>query len=224
MSPAPRAALLFDLDGTMLHTDPIHFAIYRELMAARGIAIDQAFYDRHVLGRLNSDVFREFLPDEADPHGLSDIKEAEFRRRLPRPFPATRGLGRLLDRAENAGLGLAVVTNANPLNAEAMLAAIGLRDRFAVVISGETCARGKPFPDPYLSAMDRLGVAPADCIAFEDSPSGIRSASDAGAFVIGLRSTLDDAGLRAAGARLTLADFTDPALEDALTRLEGVSS
>lgn len=224
MSPSPRAALLFDLDGTMLHTDPIHFAIYRDLMAARGIAIDQAFYDRHVLGRLNSDVFREFLPDETDPHGLSDMKEAEFRRRLPRPFPPTPGLVALLNRAQRAGLGLAVVTNANPLNAEAMLAAIGLRDRFAVVISGETCARGKPFPDPYLAAMARLGLAPEACIAFEDSPSGIRSAVSAGAFVIGLRSTLDDAGLRAAGARLTLADFTDPALEDALTRLEGVPS
>ncbi|MCB1387985.1 MAG: HAD family phosphatase [Rhodobacteraceae bacterium] len=218
----PRTALLFDLDGTMLHTDPIHFAIFVELMAARGVAIDADFYARHVHGRINSEVFIEFLPDETDPQGLSDAKEAEFRRRLPRPYPAMPGLHALLERAQRQGHALAVVTNANPLNAEAMLAAIGERARFPVVVSGETCTRGKPHPEPYLRAMEALAVAPERCIAFEDSPSGIRSARDAGAFVIGIRSSLEHAALIAAGAHASLQDFTDPALEEALARLEGV--
>ncbi|MCA2011365.1 HAD family phosphatase [Cereibacter sphaeroides] len=217
----PRTALLFDLDGTMLHTDPIHYQIYVELMAARGIQIDEAFYNAHVHGRINSDVFREFLPEETDPQGLSDAKEAEFRRRLPRPYPAMPGLTALLDRAEAAGHAMAVVTNANPLNAEAMLQAIGERSRFDIVISGEKCARGKPHPDPYLTAMDRLGIAPELCIAFEDSPAGIRSARDAGARVIGIRSSLSHDALIAAGAHASIQDFTDPALEQHLERPEG---
>lgn len=224
MEPMTRAALLFDLDGTMLDTDPIHFTIYRELMAVRGIGIDQAFYAAHVHGRLNTDVFAEFLPGEADPQALSDAKEAEFRRRLPRPYPAMPGLRGLLDRAEAAGHALAVVTNANPLNADAMLSAIGLRERFRVVISGEECPRGKPFADPYQAAMRALGVAPSDCIAFEDSPSGIASARAAGAFVIGLRSALTSAELAEAGAHASIQDFTDPALGEHLARLEGVPS
>lgn len=218
----PRTALLFDLDGTMLHTDPIHYQIYVELMAARGITIDEAFYAAHVHGRINSEVFREFLPEEKDPHGLSDAKEEEFRRRLPRPYPSMPGLTALLNRAEETGHLLAVVTNANPLNAEAMLQAIGERARFEVVVSGEKCARGKPHPDPYLTAMARLGVAPEGCIAFEDSPAGIRSARDAGARVIGIRSSLDHDGLVKAGAHASIQDFTDPALGEHLARLEGV--
>lgn len=220
----PRTALLFDLDGTMLNTDPIHLAIYRKLMAVRGITVDEAFYAAHVHGRLNTDVFAEFLPDESDPQGLSDAKEAEFRRRLPRPYPAMPGLRAVLDRARRAGHGLAVVTNANPLNAAAMLDAIGERARFEVVVSGEECKRGKPAPDPYLAAMQALGVAPADCIAFEDSPSGIRSARDAGAFVIGLCSALSPSALARAGAQASIQDFTDPALGEYLARLEGVPS
>ncbi|WP_127104443.1 HAD family hydrolase [Pararhodobacter zhoushanensis] len=218
-----RAALLFDLDGTMLHTDPIHIAVFADLMAQRGLAVDEAFYMAHVHGRLNVDIFAEFLPSEADPQALSDAKEAEFRRRLPRPFPAMPGLGAVLDHAERAGHGLAVVTNANRLNAEAMLAAIGQRARFEVLVIGEECARGKPHPDPYAQAMTLLGVAPADCLAFEDSPSGIRAARAAGAQVIGLRSTLSDAALRAAGAHHTISDFTDPTLAPLLASLEGVT-
>ncbi len=217
-----RAALLFDLDGTLLHTDPIHLAVFAELMAPRGVTVDQAFYTAHVQGRLNTDIFAEFLPGEADPQALSDAKEAEFRRRLPPHFPATPGLSALLDAAQAAGHGLAVVTNANRLNAEAMLAAIGERARFEVLVIGEECARGKPHPDPYAAAMQALGVAPGRCIAFEDSPAGIRSARAAGAFVVGLRSGQSDAELRAAGAGHTIADFTDPTLGPVLASLEGV--
>lgn len=216
-----RAALLFDLDGTLLHSDPIHIQVFAELLAGRGVRVDEAFYNRHVLGRMNTAVFAEFLPDEPDPHGLSDHKEALFRARLPRPFPAMPGIGALLDRAEAEGIALAVVTNANPLNAEAMLAAIGLRSRFAHVVSGETCARGKPHPDPYLEGLRRTGASAARALAFEDSPAGIRAAVAAGIRVIGLRSSLPDAALRAAGAMATIQDFTDPALGPILTELQG---
>jgi HAD superfamily hydrolase (TIGR01509 family) len=151
-------ALLLDLDGTMLDTDRLHFAVFAELMAPFGIAVDEAHYRAHIHGRRNVDYFAEVLPDHPDPEGLSDEKEAAFRRILPRPYPAMPGVGAMLDRARAQGWGLAVVTNAPPENAEAMLAAIGLRDRFEVVIHGETCPQGKPHPAPYLAALDRLGA------------------------------------------------------------------
>ncbi|SLN14225.1 HAD family hydrolase [Roseisalinus antarcticus] len=218
MSPA----LLFDLDGTMLETDAIHRAVFTDMLAPRGIAVDEAFYMEHIHGRLNADFFAEWLPDEADPEALSEAKEAEFRRRLPHPFPAMAGLHDLLDRATAAGLPIAVVTNAMRPNAEAMLRAIDARDHFEVIVIGEECPRAKPHPDPYLQAIEALGVAPEQTIAFEDSPSGIRAARAAGAFAIGIRSSLSDAALRAAGAHRTLSDFTDPALADILRRFKGV--
>ena len=135
-------------------------------------------------------------------------------------LPGISGL-ELVRRARAQGWHLALVTNAMRKNAEAMLAAIGLSDAFACIVIGEECARGKPDPDPYLEAMRQLGVTPDESIAFEDSPSGIRAAVAAGIHTLGIRSTLDDAALRAAGAAATLADFTDPALATHLARLEG---
>ena len=214
-------ALLFDLDGTMLDTDHIHRAVFVDMMKPFGIAVDEAFYMAHVHGRLNADFFAEWLPDE-DAQALSDAKEAEFRNRLPRPYPAMPGVLDLVARGQEAGWPMAVVTNAMRLNAEAMLGSIGARDAFEVIVIGEECPRGKPDPYPYAHAMDLLGVAPESAIAFEDSPSGIRAAAAAGVRTIGVRSGLDDAALRDHGAHATIADFQDPALETELRRFKGV--
>ncbi|MFZ5961755.1 HAD family hydrolase [Thalassococcus sp. BH17M4-6] len=204
-------ALLFDLDGTLLHSDPLHAEVFVDLFAERGRDIDEAFYLREIHGRQNVDIFSEHFPDE-DPHALSDAKEAAFRARLGDQARPTPGLLPLLDRADDMGWPVAVVTNAPRRNARAMLAAIGLADRFATVIIGDECARGKPDPAPYLAAMQALKVTAHQSIAFEDSPSGVKAAKAAGARTIGLRSSLDDAALRAAGADASIADFTDPAL------------
>jgi beta-phosphoglucomutase len=130
------------------------------------------------------------------------------------------GLVDLLDRADAMGWLRAVVTNAPRDNAEAMLAAIGLRQRFETVIIGDECARGKPDPAPYLAGMQALGVGPDRCIAFEDSPSGITAAAASGALTVGVRSSLDDTALRRAGADASIADFADPILPGLLARLD----
>jgi len=214
-------ALLFDLDGTMLVSDPIHEQVFREIWTERGLPTPPGFYVEQIHGRQNQDIFREFLPDEPDIQGLHERKEAMFRDRLPRPYPGMPGVVALVRRAEAEGWPRAIVTNAMRKNADAMLEAIGLRDAFETIVIGEECQRGKPAPDPYMEAMRQLGVAPEDSIAFEDSVSGATAAAASGAFTFGLRSALDDATLRAAGASETLADFTDPALFGHLARLEG---
>jgi len=220
-----RPALLFDLDGTLLDSDPLHAAVFVELMAEHGVAFSQADYAKRVHGRLNADVFAELLPG-ANAQALSQEKEARFRARLaagtpPGPTPGAPGL---IARARARGWGLAVVTNAMRPNADAMLAALGLADAFDTLVIGEECARAKPHPDPYAIAMARLSADPARSLAFEASPAGIASARAAGAVVAGLRSSLDDAALRAAGAHLSIADFTDPALAPHLARLQGAAA
>ncbi|KUF11589.1 HAD family hydrolase [Pseudoponticoccus marisrubri] len=212
-------ALLFDLDGTLLQSDPLHFAVFRDMMAERGRAIDLAFYETHIHGRHNLDSFPELFPGE-DAQALSELKERLFRERLEGGHPPMPGAPALLDRAEDAGWAVAVVTNAPRVNAEHMLAAIGLRARFDTLVIGDECARGKPDPAPYLAAMAALEVGPERCIAFEDSGSGLRAARAAGAYTVGLRSTGDDAGLRAEGAQVTIADFNDPALTEILRRFD----
>jgi HAD superfamily hydrolase (TIGR01509 family) len=217
-------ALLLDLDGTMLDTDRLHFAVFARIMEPFGIAMDEAYYRAHIHGRRNVDYFAEVIPDHPDPQGLSDAKEAAFRDILPRPYPAMPGVAAMLDRARTEGWGLAVVTNAPPVNAEAMLAAIELRDRFEIVIHGDSCPQGKPHPAPYLAALDRLGLPAHAALAFEDSPSGLAAAVAAGIPTVGVTSTLSAAELLSLGATAAIADFTDPALAPLLDRLTGVTA
>ena len=220
----PMPALLFDLDGTLLNSDTIHEEVFRELWAARGLDMPAGFYMQHVHGRLNTDIFAEFLPDEPDPQGLSDAKEAAFRARLPCPYPAMPGSAELMRRAKSKGWPMAVVTNAMRLNAKAMLRATGLDSYIDTIVIGEECSKAKPDPEPYLEAMRQLLVQAPDCIAFEDSPAGLKSARASGAFCVGLRSSLDDAALIAAGAQATINDFNDPALEAILAHIQGVGA
>ena len=208
----------------MLNSDAIHEQVFRELWASRGMTMPDGFYMAHVHGRLNVDVFAEFLPDEPDPQGLSEWKEAQFRDRLPRPYPAMPGLLNLLKQSKATGWHIAVVTNAMRLNADAMLAAIEARGFVDHIVIGEECTNAKPHPEPYLTAMAHFGVSPEDCIAFEDSPTGVRSAAASGAMTIGVRSALSEAELQRNGARTTIADFTDPSLPALLDRLTGAAA
>lgn len=205
------AALLFDLDGTLIETDHLHAEVFAEIGARHGVEIDRARYDREIHGRLNEDIFGDLFPGE-DPQAMADEKESRFRERLGLEAAPMPGLHRLLDWAAARDLPMAIVTNAPRANADAMLAAIGLSGRFGTIIASGDVSRGKPDPMPYRKAAERLGVAPAQAVVFEDSPSGIRAGAGAGATVVGIRSSLDDAALRAAGAAFGIDDFNDPAL------------
>lgn len=213
-------ALLFDLDGTLIDSDPLHFTVFAEMFDERGRQIDEAYYFDSIHGTHNLETFPHLFPGE-DAVALSEDKETRFRERLNHGHPPMPGAVALLDRAEAAGWKLAVVTNAPRINAHHMLEAIGLADRFGTLVIGDECERGKPAPDPYLEAMRRLGVRPEHCVAFEDSPSGMRAAAASGAFPVGIRSSASDKSLRRSGAAITLKDFEDPALADVLGRLTG---
>jgi HAD superfamily hydrolase (TIGR01509 family) len=211
MSRAP--ALLFDLDGTLVHSDPLHFAIFREFFAEYGRSLEWDDFTTHISGRSNAEIFTHFLPDRPDRGTeLADRKEAEFRRRLAESMEPTPGLAALLDWAEANAHPYAVVTNAPRANAEAMLAAAGLATRFETVIAEGDAPCGKPDPAPYLLAMERLGVGPDASVAFEDSRSGTRAAAASGAYVFGMTSSLEPEALLQAGAHQAIADFDDPAL------------
>lgn len=208
-----RLGLLFDLDGTLLDSDLLHHAAYAALLAERGQALSLEEYRTHIMGNANDAIMGRFFPDERDDHvAITDRKEAMFRESLAAQVAPIAGIHALLDWAEAEGAGLAVVTNAPRLNAEAMLAAAGLAARFPLLIIGDECARPKPDPAPYRAAMAALGVTPSQSIAFEDSRSGLRAARGSGARVFGLTTGLAAAELLQAGAHAAIADYTDPGL------------
>ncbi len=202
----------------MILSDGLHAEVFTAMFAERGMEIDEAFYTDRIQGRLNDDIFAEFFPGE-DAARMADAKEARFRDRLGGRAEPVAGLPDLLDRARSAGWGLGVVTNAPRANVEAMLGAIGLADRFEVIVVAEDLPRGKPDPLPYLTGLERLGATAARSLAFEDSRSGVAAAAAAGIATLGMRSSLDHDALVRAGARGSIADFTDPGLAPWLDRL-----
>lgn len=175
MSKTKAPALLFDLDGTLVHSDPIHFVVFRDIFAEHGVSLEWDEFTTEVVGRPNPEIFAHFLPEQAHRAAeLADRKEAEFRSRLTGSFEPTPGILGLLDWAERSGAPFAVVTNAPRANAEAMLSASGLAARFEMVIAEGDAPQAKPDPAPYLLAMERLGVAPRP-----RSPSRIRARATA---------------------------------------------
>ena len=116
--------------------------------------------------------------------------------------------------AEALGVKCAVVTNAPRANADLLLAAAGLSKRLRTLIIGPELARGKPDPLPYLTGLRETGARAAHSIAFEDSPSGLRAAVDAGLTVVGMTTALDETALKSAGATIAVADFTDPRIAE----------
>jgi HAD superfamily hydrolase (TIGR01509 family) len=211
-------ALLFDLDGTLADTDPIHFQTWLEVLRDYGWEIDHPFYKSHFSGRLNAAIVQDLLPQLSPEEGehLSAHKEAEFRRLAQGALQPMAGLMNLLAWADGQHLKRAVVTNAPVENARFMLEVLELSDRFSTVVLGEELERGKPDPLPYQVALQRLGVSAQAAVAFEDSPSGVRSAVGAGILTVGIASTQSPETLHATGATLVVPDFADPRLHDLL--------
>ncbi len=207
----PHFALLFDLDGTLLDTDALHLGAYNELLAQHGRCITPDYYKNYVMGFPNDDIMQRMFPGEGPQRHveLANRKEELFRKRL-RKLEPTPGVLRLFDWADQRFFPMAVVTNAPKANATLMLEGLNILGRFRQIVIGETLSHGKPHPLPYQTALDRMGVSSSQAIAFEDSISGIRSASSAGIFTVGLTTSLDESVLRAAGARETVRDFEDP--------------
>ncbi|MBD2259921.1 HAD-IA family hydrolase [Pseudanabaena sp. FACHB-2040] len=207
-------ALLFDLDGTLADTDPIHRVIWREVLQPYGYEVDEAFYQQHISGRLNENIVKDLLPQlypDQEPQFSAD-KEARFREMAGHQLRPVTGLMPLLTWGQQQQLAMAVVTNAPRANAEFMLQTLALTDTFNPVILAGELPLGKPDPLPYREALRQLNLHPEEAVVFEDSTSGICSAVGAGITTIGIATTHAPDKLYAVGATLVVPDFTDERL------------
>ena len=212
-------ALLFDLDGTLAETDSLHLPTWVNVLRPYGIEIDEEFYRERISGRSNSKIVEDLLPDLSAKEGrdLADAKEASFRERADELEPLP-GLLDFMREAKDRGLSLALVTNAPEENVEAMLLALELREFFDEVVLSDEVGPVKPDSAPYRAALNRLGVAPEEALAFEDSTSGIASSVGVGIPTVGIASTQAPETLEDAGAFMVAADFADPELRRLVDR------
>lgn len=211
MHPAPRAALLFDIDGTLADTDRLHLQAFNTVFGPRGHTFTPERFKAELQGFANSAIAARFLADEtaAGRIAIMEEKEATFRELAQAGVHPLGGLLDLLDRCDVAGLPYAAVTNAPRANAELILDATGIRERFRTIVLGDELTHGKPHPMPYLEGLRRLDADANFAVAFEDSPSGVKSATAAGIATIGMLTGQTEATLRAAGAVAVAANYVD---------------
>ncbi|CAN6305801.1 unnamed protein product [Urochloa humidicola] len=141
-------------------------------------------------------------------------------RLAPGQLKAVDGLHDLCKWIEGCNLKRAAVTNAPRANAELMLSLLGLTDFFPVLVIGSECDRAKPFPDPYLKALELIGASPDHTFIFEDSASGTRAGVAARVPVVGLTTRNPGKVLSDAGASLVIKDFQDPKLLSVLEEIK----
>ncbi len=213
-------ALLFDIDGTLAETDPLHLEAFNRVFGPRGHAFDHARFARELQGFSNASISERFLADETAERQAAIMAEKEetFRTLVAGKIQPLPGLMALLDRADEAGVPMVAVTNAPRLNAEMLLSGLGITQRFKALVIGDELAHSKPHPMPYLEGLRAANGSPGVSLAFEDSRSGIRSASAAGIPTIGIRTSLSHDDMVAAGACMTARSFADPELLERVAR------
>ena len=207
--PGPFRAVVFDMDGILLDSEPLWIRVFAEAAARHGGTYGDA--DRAgTLGQPLSGTARYL----ADKVGISaEAMQAELAERMRSEYlagpPLVAGAGALVA-ALRGVLPMAVATNTLGDVAARALTASGLHG-FGAIVSGADLGSPKPHPAVYREACRRLGVEPADAVAFEDSVVGIRSAVDAGLTVAAVPQ--DDVNLDGAGAHIMLAALEDVVVE-----------
>ncbi|XP_031482159.1 haloacid dehalogenase-like hydrolase domain-containing protein Sgpp [Nymphaea colorata] len=224
----PLEAVLFDVDGTLCDSDPLHFEAFRDLLKEAGfqggVPIDNGFYSKNLCGSLEVIYDALFPEDRRKALQFMEDKEAYFQRLAKEKLVPVSGLHDLCKWIEDKGIRRAAVTNSPRANAEAMISAVGLSEFFEFVVLGEECERGKPYPDPYLKALKCLGVPAKRAMVFEDSSWGIKAGVAAGLPVVGLTTSKPEQKLLDAGASLVIKDFEDSQLWKILEGIETPSS
>jgi HAD superfamily hydrolase (TIGR01509 family) len=198
------AGLLLDLDGTLVHSESVHRAAYREYFSGRGWCVQEQVLGEFT-GRRAPDVFATLDGPwrGEDPLALTEGVLEALSNTTMRPLPVA-GAARLIRACAQSGLPVAVVTSARRSWVKVVLDLLGVGEVAMPMVTAEDCSPGKPDPEPFRLGAALLGLQPEDLVAAEDSPAGIASARGAGiGHVIGVTTSGSADALLAAGAHST---------------------
>ncbi|MEV8593464.1 HAD family phosphatase [Streptomyces sp. NPDC052012] len=210
LSPGGCEAVLLDLDGTLVLSEGVHRLAWQAFFDAWGITVTDADYEQHYMGRRPDDVIAA-VPGPWTGTDTSAVLATmtAFTLEHAASVDVVPGAATLIERLR-VKYPVAVITSAGALWARHLLdKVLGVRHLVDVVITSEDITTGKPSPEGYLRACAALRARPAHCLAFEDSPSGVRALVAAGVRdIVGVTTTAAAADLTDAGARWTVPDLT----------------
>ena len=203
----PLRAAVFDFDGILVDSEPLHYRALHDALRTEDVTITEEEYRSSLLAYDDRGAIRRALEmhdEAADPEKVERLagrKVSRFEELIPEVslYPGASELVR----AMAAEMPLAIASGARREEVEAILRGVGLREAFVTVVGAEDAPRTKPDPAPYLEAVRRLagkgnGLAPAECVALEDTMPGIASALSAGLTVVGVAHTYPAGKLQAA--------------------------
>jgi sugar-phosphatase len=201
-------AAVFDLDGTLVLTEERNRVVWKRFFDRYGIEVDDAL-TAQLTGRRGLDALRELshlFPDRDAQELLDEVLEHETGDGLPAVLPVP-GAHQLVSRLHAAGVPLGLVTSALAEHVGGRLLAADLVDAFAAVVTGEDVEVGKPDPQGFLMACERLGVPAHNSVGFEDSPAGVAAVKSAGMRCVAVTTTFPRDVL--ADADLVVNDLTE---------------
>ena len=216
---------IFDMDGVVIDSNPYHKIAWGKFLRGQGVPCDDELFDNVLSGRTGPTslrmLFGEDLPEEKLDRFLKEVDTnyQDILRRTEDVRPIA-GIHKFLDQITSNGFRLALATSAPTLNIELGLQKLKLENIFEHIVGKVDVTHGKPHPEVYLTALERLGLPAKNCIVFEDSRAGIQSARNAGLKVVGIASGHSREELLDEGVSLVADDFTGLELEEVLALME----
>jgi len=204
-------AVVFDLDGLMFNTEEIINETGTELLRRRGITETQPVIDR-MMGRRAHEAFREMITMCGFSETIEELQQESdsiFHGLLHERIAPMPGLFQLLDRIEQQALPKAVATSSGRGYLEEVLGRFSLLERFQATLTSEDVTHGKPHPEIYLKAAERLAVEPAQMLVLEDSSIGTKAAAAAGAHIVSVPHVFSQ-GQDFSGTRHIATSLLDP--------------
>lgn len=186
-------AVIFDVDGVLVDSYDAHLASWLATAREHDVPFTREDFDR-TFGRTGRDIIRMLWPNgsalsDAAIRAIDEDKEKRYRAIVTQAFPAMDGAAELVTQLHKAGFRIAAGSSGPPENVRLAVERLGAAHAFEALVTGMDVTRGKPDPQVFLLAAERLGVPPARCVVVEDAPAGVEAAHRAGMKCVGLIST-----------------------------------
>ena len=204
------AAVVFDVDGVLVDSEPLHAWAWREVLTSYGIEVEPGEIDRFI--GIPCSVMLKYFQEKAGerlPAAAIEDKQALFDQIMDERLVPMESAPAVVRQLHRRGILLGAASNSPAPRVRQMLTAIGIGECFSAIAGIDEVSAGKPAPDVYLLACERLATEPGRCLAVDDSPTGVASAAAAGLRVWGYAHDFSEKVLREAGAQTVIRSLSE---------------